>query len=145
MKMRLLMENWSSYIAEGEMSKAEIEKAHGYAEKMMPSTKKQYGAEKGKKVAYATGTKMAMKEEEEEELDEGMGMAEKALHAGILATWLAGAADAAAHGDPTAPVAHVLDAMYEIAKDMPPDEEINAATFAKHLGKKLVGMGPEED
>ena len=103
MKMRLLMENWSNYVAEDE--------------------------------AVA----------KEEELDEGMGMAEKALHAGILATWLAGAADAAAHGDPTAPVAHVLDAMYEIAKDMPPDEEINAATFAKHLGKKLVGMGSEED
>jgi hypothetical protein len=103
MKMRLLMENWSSYVAETE------------------------GATK------------------EEELYEGMGMAEKALHAGVLAAWLAGAADAAAHGDPTAPVAHVLDAMYKIAKDMPPEEEINAATFAKHLGKKLVGMDSEEE
>ena len=140
MKRRLLMENWSRYVTEGEMTKPEIKKAHKLAKAMMPSTKKQYGSEKGEKVAYATGTKMAMKEEEEEELDEGMSTLEKALTAGVLSTWLGGIADAIAHDDPTAPVSHVLDAMYEIAKDMPPGEKVTAGSFAKHLGGKLAGM-----
>jgi hypothetical protein len=79
----------------------------------------------------------------EGELDEGMGMAEKVLHAGVLTAWLAGAVRAADRGDPTAPVADVVGAMYEIAKEIPPDEKINATSFMKALATKLANEASE--
>lgn len=84
----------------------------------------------------------------EEGLDEGeIGKLEGLMHAGVIATWLAGIADAAYHQEPTAPVAHVLDAMYEVAKDMPEGEKINAYTYTKHVMNKLGDLvipGEEE-
>ena len=168
---KLIKESWERFVDEGVdasalheahwiLSDEELEQIEAAIEGIMDDTKKSKIMTKFRELQMAAGKRAGHESGEPgkpgsklhkagkaagADLDEGMGMAEKVLHAGVLATWLAGAADAAAHGDPTAPAIHVLDAMYEIAKDMPADQEINAATFAKHFGKKLVGMGPEQD
>lgn len=49
----------------GEMTKPQVKAAHKKAKKMMPAMKKQYGSEKGEKVAYATATKQQLKKEME--------------------------------------------------------------------------------
>lgn len=83
----------------------------------------------------------------EETLEEGkIGKLEALLHTIVLGTTLGGLLDAVYHQEPTAPVAHVLDAMYEVAKDMPPGEKVTAGSFTKHVIKKIGGaIVPDEE
>ncbi len=59
------LERKNIMVEKKEMTKPETVAAHKKAKKMLPAMKKQYGAKKGEKIAYATATKQQLKKETE--------------------------------------------------------------------------------